>query len=110
VRYEDLVTDPEPVVRRTCAFLDIQFDPCMLAPDAARIDMPDVALRPHLSNVANPISTASIGKGRRQLGQAEKERLQELIGHQLASLGYAPAHADCSLEGSANEPDRPSSQ
>ncbi|MFL6292353.1 MAG: condensation domain-containing protein [Thermoanaerobaculia bacterium] len=32
VRFEELVRDPEPVLRRLCDFLDLDFDPAMLRP------------------------------------------------------------------------------
>jgi hypothetical protein len=35
VRYEDLVTDPEAVMRRLSRFLEIDFDPAMLQPNPA---------------------------------------------------------------------------
>ncbi|MCP5155942.1 MAG: SDR family NAD(P)-dependent oxidoreductase, partial [Ectothiorhodospiraceae bacterium] len=34
VRYEDLVREPEPVMREMCRFLDVEFDPAVLDPYA----------------------------------------------------------------------------
>lgn len=38
VRYEDLVTAPEPTCRAICSFLQIPFEPSMLAPDHVQRD------------------------------------------------------------------------
>lgn len=90
VRYEQLVTDPERVVRSVCRFLGIAFDPRMIN----RLDhidsMPDVKQYRHLVNVLHPIAPDSIGKGRKALTVEEKGRLQRLIGEDLERLGYRP--------------------
>jgi LPS sulfotransferase NodH len=91
VRYEHLVTEPAAVVASVCDFLGIAFEPAMLeARDHVR-DMGDAAQLAHHAAVRRPISAQSVGKGRRCLGAADRALLQELIGAELVSLGYAPA-------------------
>ncbi|MFW6088552.1 MAG: sulfotransferase family protein [Gemmatimonadota bacterium] len=60
VRYEDLVTDPEAVLRPLCAFLSLEFDPAMLAyharvgdavPDEKRHIWPLIDRPPQADNV-----------------------------------------------------------
>jgi len=49
-----------------------------------------VAARPHHARVGEPISSASVGKGRRELPLAERRGLEPIIGAALARLGYDP--------------------
>lgn len=60
VRYEDLVHDLEPELRRLCAFLDLPFDAQMLGyPETARVPRSEGWL-PRL----RPISVSSVGRWR----------------------------------------------
>jgi hypothetical protein len=62
----------------------------MLASEAVAGLMGDVAARPHHARVGEPISAASVGKGRRELPLAERQALEPIIGGTLARLGYHP--------------------
>jgi tetratricopeptide (TPR) repeat protein len=58
VRYEDLVAEPEPVIRRVLAFLGLPFDPCVLAPEENR----RTVLTLSFEQVRRPINTSAIGR------------------------------------------------
>ena len=72
------------------AFLKLPFDPSLLESKAPAETMRDLSKYTHLSNVMDPISTDSIGKGRTALTHEQKQTLQKVIGADLARLGYAP--------------------
>lgn len=90
IRYEDLVADPAEVVSRLCDYLEITFDPSMIE----RLDhveqMGDVARYAHLQNVAGPISTASVGRGRRTLDPSLRRMLKRVLDSELLAWGYEP--------------------
>ena len=91
VRYEDLVSNPQAMVQGVCEFLDIGFSPEMVE----RLDhvdaMSDLGAFEHHSNAGKPISTASIGKGRRAVSAEDRAIIQRLAGSELQALGYEPA-------------------
>jgi tetratricopeptide (TPR) repeat protein len=58
VRYEDLVAEPEAVLRRVLAFLGLPFDPCVLAPEENR----RTVLTLSFEQVRRPINTSAIGR------------------------------------------------
>lgn len=99
VRYEQLVGSPAETVRGVCAFLEVDFEPAMLASEGIAKRLGDVAAWSWHEQVGKPIDPARVGNGRRFLTPAERERLQALIGEELARLGYPPATA-----GGAEEP------
>jgi len=90
LRYETLVTEPGPAVEGVCEFLEIGFRVEMVTSLDHVQSMPDLS-RDHLRNARRPISTASLGKGRRELTQEQKQHLQRLIGKELQECGYDPA-------------------
>lgn len=90
IRYEDLVTDPEPTVKAICAFLNINFEPEMLASEQVAQKLGDVPMLSHHQQVAKPINVNNIGKGRRKFTKEENEVLQNIIGQELEKLGYPP--------------------
>jgi hypothetical protein len=104
VRYEDLVTDPEPVVRRICALCKLSFDPAMLRydehaaerlreldraiPDAEGVMRTgDERLSGH-ARVAAPPDAARIGRWRREMSAADRAAFVAEAGGMLAELGY----------------------
>jgi hypothetical protein len=92
IRYEELVTEPEPVMRRVCAFLGVEFAAGMLDTTAAR---------PGFNADREPWKAAAI----RPLSSAPRLRWEDrLTGHRLAAVeavtaremvrwGYQPATA-----------------
>lgn len=104
LRYEDLVSNPEPVVNALCDFLQIDFDPGMLdysdtpAP-VGRMNDP-VGIHRHTAP-----SPASLEKWK-QLGSDPQLRelalgyLDALGGPVITELGYDPAELRREIEGS----------
>jgi hypothetical protein len=90
VRYEEFVTRPEPSVKKVCGFLGIEYLPGMLDSGDVAANMGDVSALEHHSKVRAPIRTDSIGKGRRGFTGAQKKAVHEIIGSDLAELGYDP--------------------
>ncbi|MCX7412356.1 MAG: sulfotransferase [Planctomycetia bacterium] len=95
IRYEELVRAPRQQLDVICRFLEVDVRTEMLASEAIAGLMGDVAARPHHERVGEPLSAASVGKGRRALPLAERRALEPIIGATLARLGYDPcASAD----------------
>jgi protein-tyrosine sulfotransferase len=88
IRYEELVKNPERVVKDACNFLGISYSERMLSAGRTEARLVDVETLPHLQNVGNPISTSGIGRGRRMLTPNQKLALDRLIGDDLEALGY----------------------
>lgn len=80
IRYEDLTQQPERVLRRVCAFLDMPFDERVLQ---ASMRMAD----PNLLRAGARISHNS-GKWSRYFSAAEVRQHEALAGRQLKAMGY----------------------
>jgi sulfotransferase family protein len=68
VRYEGLVADPEPVVRRVCEFVDLPFDPAMLAYHERAPERMGALAR-----------DLELGGGREGISAGERERQHALV-------------------------------
>lgn len=90
VRYEELVSDPVKEMRQICSFLDHPFNPEWLEDDSVTESMNDVVHLDQHAKVRRPISTDSIGKGRRQLDQDQKAVIKPMIDDLLQHVGYKP--------------------
>jgi len=85
VKYEDLVADPEPILKMMTAFLGIPWDDALL----------DHASRPHKTIIAKtsdrplkPIKRTSVGSWRTRLSFFEKGFAFLCFNYQLRKLGY----------------------
>ncbi|MBA2570691.1 MAG: sulfotransferase [Chloroflexi bacterium] len=83
VRYEDLVTSPEPTLRRLSEFLEVPFDPRLLESERAGSEQAAVP-----SPDRGPIFSSSIGRWRHDLDPAALARVLAICGDRLAELGY----------------------
>jgi protein-tyrosine sulfotransferase len=91
VRYEDLVSQPAPVLEKLCAKLDLPFFPEMLAVDDEQVStMGDVVALAHHANTRQPIDSRLAGQGRSRLAPETLQLLQQLIGPDMARVGYDP--------------------
>ncbi|UCD38034.1 MAG: sulfotransferase [Fidelibacterota bacterium] len=90
IRYESLVSDPETTISDVCSFLDVEYFSGLISSVEIAAQMGDVVSHAHHERVQKPISTESIGRGRRDLKIEERERIQQLIGPVLESFGYDP--------------------
>ena len=88
VRYEDLVTDPEPVLRQALAFLDLPWDPtCLDFQQSERI-----ARTASYAQVARALYQTSLKRYRHYLDFIDAETLA-LLQPVIAEAGYEVEHA-----------------
>ncbi len=105
LRYEDLVEDPEPELRRICEFVELPFDERMLhyhenvderlapetppeeiAPDGRVVSTAE--RQAIMANVARPPDKSRIGRYRTEMPEADRERFESVAGPLLRELGY----------------------
>ncbi|MEU4623672.1 sulfotransferase [Actinoplanes sp. NPDC023801] len=90
VRYEDLVADPEPGLRRMCEFLEEDYDPAMSTPNKlASVAVPEYKTWHTLTHKAP--TTERIQSWRTRLSEEELRRCEETFGDRLALFGYEPS-------------------
>jgi hypothetical protein len=82
-RYEDLVADPEAVVRAICDFAALPFEPGMLA-YASDVD---VSGKPHQQRLLQP-PTPGVRNWRTELSPEEARAFEAVAGDLLDELGY----------------------
>jgi hypothetical protein len=110
LRYEDLVADPETLLRRICNFIDLPWDPAMLgyherAPDrmeeiARDFERPqggpaipaDVRARQH-RHVSRPPLGDRVARWRRDMSPGDQAAFESVAGDLLAELGYPVGQA-----------------
>ncbi len=88
VRYEDLVTDPEPQLRRLCRFLGEPFDQRMLRPHE-RGESGFATWETHKALTREPVTTARIGRYKTGLSRAQIALFQAICARELRAHGYA---------------------
>jgi hypothetical protein len=107
VRYEDLVTDPEPSLRRVTELIELDWDPAMLdyhrragerLAEMER-DLPGEGGRPSREGAERmrahalakePPRRGRIGAWREEMGEADRAAFSSEAGELLAELGYEP--------------------
>ncbi len=91
VRYEDLVSAPEEMVRTVCAFLDEDYDPAMLHfhEDAGRY-MKQEAASEFNRAATRPISTDGIQKWKQHLDPEAVAVIEHLCMSEMRGFGYEP--------------------
>jgi len=87
VRYEDLVRQPEPTLRRLLQFIDEPWDPTMLEFHRRPHDLPSTESGSR--GVDRPLQIGSIGRWRRDLSESDKAIVKDVAGATLIELGYA---------------------
>jgi hypothetical protein len=84
VRYEDLVTQPQPILRDLISFMGLDWDPAVLdyrsQVEGSRIDTPSYR------QVAQPLYRSSIGRWRRYAEQLEP--VMGTLAPLVSRLGY----------------------
>lgn len=88
IRYEDLVSTPELIVRKVAAFLDLAFDERMLRHSDSNQWLGDVDRVEYLKGARQPIHQASVGRWREDLSASQIAELDRVLGPMLAALGY----------------------
>lgn len=87
VRYEGLVDDPEPELRRICGFLGLAFDPAMLRFHEHQLTIYQTS---HLSmeQISQPITPAKVGRWKRDLPIDALLEFEAVAGPALRRFGY----------------------
>jgi hypothetical protein len=105
LRYEDLVTDPEPALRKACDLIALDYDPAMLdyhrhAKERLQEmagELPAVAGRPAREAgervaahalATKPPSRERIARWKQEMSQADVAEFEATAGDLLAELGY----------------------
>lgn len=81
VRYEALTTDPEPEMRRVCAFLGLQFDESVLQSSMQYMD-------PANTQAATGRIVPNSEKWRQYFSAEKLHAIEEIAGASLSELGY----------------------
>jgi hypothetical protein len=89
LQYEDLVLDPERVVRQVCDFLQTTYDEKMLHSETLASEMGDVPKLRHHENVGRPITSETVGWARRTLSPDELQQIEYLIGDRGSAVPAA---------------------
>ena len=87
VRYEDLVTAPEPTLRDLFAFIDEPWDPVVLNYHEQQRDLADES---SADSVTKPLYNSALGRWQRDLKPRDKDAVKATAGDLLIELGYAP--------------------
>ena len=90
VRYEDLCREPEQTLKDVFQFVGLAYDNDVLSRTDHYDEMQEAQSVSHYENAFESISTESIGKGRRNLTSAQKEKVAPVIGEELLRQGYDP--------------------
>lgn len=87
LRYEDLVTDPEAVIRDVCAFVGEEFEPAMLVMG----DAPSYRRKLEAGSDGDGLITPShIGAFRGRIPMPELAFMQQQLRRQMSAHGYLP--------------------
>jgi hypothetical protein len=81
IRYEELITSPEPTLSALCKFLGIEFNATMLSLSAPSENLGDTR------GMTTVVSDNS-GKWQSQLGRDEIEGIESIAGQLMQELGY----------------------
>jgi Sulfotransferase domain len=104
LRYEDLVADPEPALRRVSEFVELPWDAVMLDYHRGAADrmaevtrdfergegpaIPAAVRAERHTRVAEPPQRARAGRWRTDMSVADREAFEAIAGDLLAELGY----------------------
>jgi hypothetical protein len=85
IRYEDLVTRPEEQLQKVCAFLELDYDPDMLAIEETDRTKVSEGQAGWFTNVWAGITTDAVGTG---LSPHQQQVFESVAGEELRQLGY----------------------
>src|SRR4051794_20264863 len=88
IRYEDLVLDPEPVVRRVCEFCEIAYRPQMLAIEDAAAGRLAAGQEGWFTELYAGIGTRSVGKWRTGMTRSQQAVFAAGASEALRRHGY----------------------
>jgi protein-tyrosine sulfotransferase len=88
VRYEDLVADPQTVLRAVCDGIGAGHDPAWLAGIGTEEAASSDAGQTKRPDYEGAVSATSVGRWRADLSAEERAEVERLCGPQLRELGY----------------------
>ena len=91
VRYEDLALRPDEVLAEVCDFVEVEYDPTMLAMGAVSAQAEQGGNSSFERSRPGTISTASIGRFRTVLDPLEVALVEALVGDDMTDFGYEPS-------------------
>lgn len=86
VRYEDLLAEPESVLRQICEFLGERFDPAILTP--SRLASPYRGPNPWHAHTQKAIDSANSGRWTTDMSEADRSVFESVAGAELRLAGY----------------------
>jgi hypothetical protein len=90
LRYEDLVADAEPQLRRLCAFLGEDYDPRMAQPhELASVAVPERKVW-HARTHETP-NASTVGAYARRMSAEDRQLIDSVLAGRLRARGYVPA-------------------
>jgi hypothetical protein len=92
IRYEDLVRQPEQMLRRICSLIDETYDQTMLSySDEAQKVVPSDSLKWHRNSIRPP-DPSRLDRWKTDLARAERILFEQLAGDTLDLFGYEREH------------------
>lgn len=92
IRYEDLVRQPEQMLRRICGFIDESYDTTMLSySEKAEKIVPSDSLKWHRNSIRPP-DPSRLDRWKTGLARAERIIFEQLAGDTLDLFGYEREH------------------
>ena len=99
VRYEDLVTDPRPVLDKVCALIGMDLTDAMLEPHKRERKGFAERSAAWMANTLKPISTSSLEKWRTKMSPRHIALTEHALRREMAETGYEPSGARTPLPG-----------
>ncbi|GAA0487059.1 sulfotransferase [Salinibacillus aidingensis] len=97
VYYEELVRNPEPVLRQVCEFLGIEFEESMLHHVEGVDQLKDTRLSHH-TNLYKPVNPSSIGKWKKNLSEEQQQVVEQYCRELMENMGYTWGQSPTALE------------
>lgn len=89
VRYEDLVTQPEKIIKEIMVFLNEEYDPKQIMPEYYSQNTITKSKRQEFSKLSKSIDNSNIYKYKEKLTKEEIEMFRKIAGDELQTLGYS---------------------
>jgi hypothetical protein len=89
VRYEELVTQPEPTLRRVLDWLGETWDDAVLRHSEVETGSRDTSKFPQNPEAAGALYGSAVGRWQRDLSSEDAATVEEIAGRHLVELGYA---------------------
>lgn len=91
VRYEDLVSDPEPLLRDLCAFLSLDYLPEMLRFHERAESGFHARQAGHMRNTLKPLFSSSVDQWRSSMPPGQIGVIEHLLRREMILMGYDPS-------------------